>query len=478
MYLMGNNPPSRATRKILEMLLRRAGTLVTREEIRKRLWPNDTVVEFDRSINAAIKKLRSALGDSAVAPRFIETIARRGYRILAEVQFPEITTHFPEPTLSAAPEFAEPTEKKENGNLATPPSEIPTTRSPVKSPVSLWLIAACAGIVVALVLAGFNLVRNVRSHPQAGLAYPSFIKIPRAIVAVPGFVRHPALSPDGKQIAFTWRSATQPTDLYVQLIGADPPLRLTHNSSGFICCAAWSPDGQRIAYGRFDDNGDAVFVVPALGGVERKITEIACSLIDAGWPQWTADGESLVLADRCTTKSSRGIVLFSLLTGEKRCLTSPPRGSDFGDFAPTLSPDQKTVAFYRAATIGQDEVYTIELPGKNLHQLTHSGDSVSGPLMWTGDGRYVVFNHAANVRGPARVSVEGGPIDPALTFPAAGSLSHDGRRLLPGKVVRSSRSLESGPYTITISGLFQSKKQRSPKSNDSPTWSRKASQQR
>jgi DNA-binding winged helix-turn-helix (wHTH) protein len=75
--------------QILEMLLRGQGNLVSREEIRKRLWPNDTVVEFDRSINAAIKKLRAALEDSADTPRFIETVARRGYRILVEVQFPE-----------------------------------------------------------------------------------------------------------------------------------------------------------------------------------------------------------------------------------------------------------------------------------------------------------------------------------------------------------------------------------------------------
>jgi serine/threonine protein kinase/DNA-binding winged helix-turn-helix (wHTH) protein/Tol biopolymer transport system component len=75
--------------QILEMLLRGQGGLVSREEIRKRLWPNDTVVEFDRSINAAIKKLRAALEDSAEAPSYIETVARRGYRILVEVQFPE-----------------------------------------------------------------------------------------------------------------------------------------------------------------------------------------------------------------------------------------------------------------------------------------------------------------------------------------------------------------------------------------------------
>ena len=65
---------------ILATLLERPGELVLREDLRKRLWPNDTVVEFEHSINAAIKRLRQALGDSADNPSFIETLARRGYR--------------------------------------------------------------------------------------------------------------------------------------------------------------------------------------------------------------------------------------------------------------------------------------------------------------------------------------------------------------------------------------------------------------
>jgi len=69
--------------QILAMLLRNAGELVTREEIQKRLWPNDTVVEFEHSINAAIRRLRAALSDSADSPQFIETLARRGYRFIA-----------------------------------------------------------------------------------------------------------------------------------------------------------------------------------------------------------------------------------------------------------------------------------------------------------------------------------------------------------------------------------------------------------
>src|ERR1700730_14464434 len=65
--------------QILRMLVESAGEVVTREEIRRTLWPNDTVVEFDHSINAAIKKLRQALGDSADSPSYVETVARRGY---------------------------------------------------------------------------------------------------------------------------------------------------------------------------------------------------------------------------------------------------------------------------------------------------------------------------------------------------------------------------------------------------------------
>ena len=71
--------------QILVELLKRPGQVVLREEIRKKLWPNNTVVEFDHSINAAVKRLRDALQDSAGKPRYIETLARRGYRFVAPV---------------------------------------------------------------------------------------------------------------------------------------------------------------------------------------------------------------------------------------------------------------------------------------------------------------------------------------------------------------------------------------------------------
>jgi cholera toxin transcriptional activator len=72
--------------QVLALLLERAGDVVTREEMRQKLWPADTFVDFDHSLNTAVNKLRETLGDSASSPRYIETLARRGYRFIAPVQ--------------------------------------------------------------------------------------------------------------------------------------------------------------------------------------------------------------------------------------------------------------------------------------------------------------------------------------------------------------------------------------------------------
>lgn len=72
--------------RVLEMLLKHAGEVVSRDELRQHWWPGDTFVDFDNGLNAAVNRLREALGDSAENPRYIETLARRGYRFIAPVQ--------------------------------------------------------------------------------------------------------------------------------------------------------------------------------------------------------------------------------------------------------------------------------------------------------------------------------------------------------------------------------------------------------
>ncbi len=101
--------------QVLAMLLERCGDVVTREDLRQKLWPADTFVDFDHSLNTAINKLREALSDSASNPRFVETLARRGYRFIAPVQVVDrhpiaVVPEFPEPAPAPVPAAVPPVE--------------------------------------------------------------------------------------------------------------------------------------------------------------------------------------------------------------------------------------------------------------------------------------------------------------------------------------------------------------------------------
>lgn len=89
--------------QILTLLLEHAGEVVTRSDIQKRLWPENTYVDFDNAINSAIRKLRDALGDSPENPRFVETLARRGYRFITPVVRPSVHSRHEEAQSSARP---------------------------------------------------------------------------------------------------------------------------------------------------------------------------------------------------------------------------------------------------------------------------------------------------------------------------------------------------------------------------------------
>jgi cholera toxin transcriptional activator len=92
--------------QVLALLLEHAGKVVTRDELRQKLWPSDTFVDFDHSLNTAINKVREALGDSASTPRYVETLARRGYRFIAPVQNSESSGTVAEVAVANAPDAA------------------------------------------------------------------------------------------------------------------------------------------------------------------------------------------------------------------------------------------------------------------------------------------------------------------------------------------------------------------------------------
>ena len=160
---------------ILVALLERPGEVVLREEIRQKLWPGDIVVEFDHSINAAVKRLRDALCESVEKPRYIETLARKGYRFIGKVEVLAIQTEVLYPAIEpvaipAAPEATEPVRPF----LEEPPATVenaPTTQPFTQAKHKNWwivagglaLIGLAAGIVVT-----FRMHSTVKSTMSSG----------------------------------------------------------------------------------------------------------------------------------------------------------------------------------------------------------------------------------------------------------------------------------------------------------------------
>jgi TolB-like protein/DNA-binding winged helix-turn-helix (wHTH) protein len=146
--------------QVLAMLLEKPGAVVTREEVRKRLWPGDTFVDFDHGLNNAINRLREALNDSADTPRFIETLPRRGYRFIADVR-----SETPAP-IEESPQVTS-SESSTASSVGAPESpaiiSVPL-RLPKRQLKKLWLGAASIGIAAAMILAlYFERARPFRS---------------------------------------------------------------------------------------------------------------------------------------------------------------------------------------------------------------------------------------------------------------------------------------------------------------------------
>jgi len=169
-----------------------------------------------------------------------------------------------------------------------------------------------------------------------------------------GSKRQPQLSPLGDKVVYEWGGATSDNfDIYVKALGVGArPLRLTEHP-GYEGGAVWSPDERQIAFLRATDEqgAGAIYLVPSLGGQERKLIDISGLQIPyAGiwFPSlsWSPDGDSLAFSEKATIDGPAHIVRLSLSTLEKQPLTSPPRGC-LGDAEPAFSPDGSRLAFVR-----------------------------------------------------------------------------------------------------------------------------------
>ena len=170
--------------KLLEVLLERPGEVVTREELRNRVWPNESFGDFDQAVNIAIAKLRSALGDSAENPRFIETLPKRGYRFMASVSFVEADGHIRTPQSPSAPSAgSEPGFQLQGNGLALSPvtgeeAQLQRPGLAVAAPHRLrptrWVIMALAFVLGVAILS----VLLFRSRGHASVPIRSLAVLP------------------------------------------------------------------------------------------------------------------------------------------------------------------------------------------------------------------------------------------------------------------------------------------------------------
>jgi Tol biopolymer transport system component/predicted Ser/Thr protein kinase len=299
------------------------------------------------------------------------------------------------------------TDPNKNG-LSTNPDKLSISGSEaaVTGPARRWAIPALAALLVALT--GVTVwYYEPFGRPKAVLSSATTKISP--FTSFPGAADQPAFSPDGRQIAFSWDGGGKNIDLYVKLVGAGSPLRLTTNPAQDIS-PSWSPDGRYLAFIRRDDNENAIFVVPALGGSERKVGTADGTFSSQLWTEcrlnWSPDGKTLAVPDRLSQEERYGIFLVSAEDGEKHRFTSPPENS--GDGAPAFSPDGQKLAFIRSIGFSSAEIYVTDTRGGEPRPLTHDGQRIHS-LAWTADGQEIVFSsNRGGGFGLWRVAVDGG----------------------------------------------------------------------
>jgi Tol biopolymer transport system component len=387
-------------------------------------------------------KLRDALGDSADAPLYIETVPKRGYRFIAPVISPEAV----QMEIASAGGALPAAHSNTQSNTAAQSQQAPELRVEDAAP-HRWSgrTAVVIGVAAVVILAAagsmmiFRLLHGNGRLLEGSPATSNLEIVP--VTTAAGEAVLPALSPDGREIAFVWNGLERRRyNLYVQLIGSDTPLQLTHSKGGLPGSPAWSPDGQQVAFSRCDGKNDGVFVVPALGGPERELTRVGCLYTLPGPVAWLSDGQKLLIVDHCSATGRFDVVLFSLATGTKQCLTkSASLGEADGGFGFALSPDGKTLAFIRTTASLVGDIYTVGLADGKLQRLTIASKlgctllsrfGCTG-LMWTPDSKFVVFlSTHTTLPSLWRVSVHGGPIERETTYPAIGAISKDGRRFV------------------------------------------------
>ncbi len=359
--------------QVLRLLLEAEGRVVSREQLRAALWPDDTFVDFEHGVNTAVKKLRQALGDSVENPKFVGTVPKVGYRFLVSVEWADWEDKYPSHTMPEVVFKEVPVLQPKSAQRSL------TTRN--LGVAAVFVI----GTLTSLFLYRSQLLRSKAPEPSISLAVTSV-----------GEKYSPSLSPDGKQLAFSWNGGSGSYfSIYVKFIGTEELLRLS-NQESVDYNPVWSPDGRSIAFCRIHKGDSGIYIVPAVGGAERRVRDTHWEereFYEVFWYfgrlSWSPDGKLLAFSDRASSTEPTSIYLLSLDSSSTRKLTSPGLP---GDYNPAFSPDGRILAFNRGSQ-GVTSIYMLPVDGGEERRLI-TGSQFGWGLAWTQDGRNIVFGRA------------------------------------------------------------------------------------
>ena len=299
--------------QVLNLLLNRAGDVVSREVLREELWSAETFVDFEHSLNTAVKEIRATLGDSPLTPRYIETLPRLGYRFIAPV---EVINGISDLVSSPAP-----TTSNSNGNSASvagtisadiPASGIPgeTARQNQNRHPYLWLAVALAAVGVALAISAIIWSQKTEYFWQSPIADARF----QMVTDFDGIEEAAAVSRDGHFVAFLSDRDGQ-MDVWVTQAGSGEFHNLTRGMAPELVnpsvrTLGFSPDGSLVTFWvrkKASSTGSdiSIWAVPTLGGQPRPYLEDVAEL------DWSRDGSRLVYHTpgpeiRCSCQTAAG----------------------------------------------------------------------------------------------------------------------------------------------------------------------------
>lgn len=382
---------------VLRYLIEHRDRLVTKEELLDAAW-KDTFVT-PNVLTRAIAQLRKALGDDAFEARYIETVAKRGYRFIAPLEIqPGDTAPIPT-TISAAVS--------------------PTHRSASIGVVVLVLVSLLGAVGLAL----FVFRDRAPAEPPATSAAPSL----RRLTIGSQSYSFPSISPDGRTVAYS-SDLTGAMEIYTAgFARGSRELALT-SDGGQNMYAEWSPDGQWIAYHSRKKGG--IWIVPSGGGAARQVVDFGSQA------SWTPDGERLVFTSDAGGMAAQSSLWMVHRDGTDRSpLTKlgAPRG---GHSKPSVSPDGRFVAFaVSQGHIGTD-VWTVPINGGDVVRLgpgaaprfSRDGRAV----YWVGrtlEGNDVLMRAAIDERGGPASTPEHVQQFPG-TFIGGFSIARDGTSVL------------------------------------------------